>query len=263
MFKLPPKPPYPSPRPTPKRLLTRKTVTFILGLKCVDGLVLFSDSLESDGYVTKNVQKIFWFEHPGKWGVAFGCSGSAAACSNFGDRLLDQLRAEKSFDRRTMEKQIELHVNYFSQQYPKERLQIVIGLYSMETQETRLYLANTDNECLSVQTDYACAGMDVSLARFLLDSVYDERVTVTNAMHLGAFITCVMKEKADGVAGPTQILSFRVNHPHWFAPEPKVITRIERGGFIEGQFRFEELEKTVRHFFWRRSPHEFTPEKKR
>jgi hypothetical protein len=66
-------------------------MTFIAGLRCQDGLVLCSDSLESDGYNKKNVQKLFFHEMEGQWGAAFGCSGTGAACTNFSDRLLELL----------------------------------------------------------------------------------------------------------------------------------------------------------------------------
>jgi 20S proteasome alpha/beta subunit len=232
-------------------------VTFILGMRCTNGLVLCSDSEESDGYVKKNVQKLFQFEQPGKWGVAFGCSGSAAACSNFGDRLLEQLQEETAFNRRTMEKTIEAHIHYMRKEYPEERLQVVLGLYSMSPPDVRLYLADTNNECLSVHSDYACAGMDVSLARFLLDSVFDNRVNVRDGMYLAAFITHVMKQKAASVGGPTQLLHFRMEHPHWFAPSQKNVQEIEEGGFIGGKFSFEDLEVKVCQFFWSRFPHHF------
>jgi 20S proteasome alpha/beta subunit len=239
----------------------RKAVTFVLGMKCADGLVLCSDSLETDGYIKKNVQKLFNHEVPGEWGVAFGCSGSSAACSNFGDRLLEQLRAERKFNRRTMEKTIEAHVHYMAQEYPKEILQVVLGLYSTEPSETRLYKAQTDTECLSVHSDYVCAGLDVSLARFLLDSVFDDRATVSDGAYLATFISCAMKEKADGVGGPTQVILFHTNHPHWFLPPPEKIRQGEKGGFIKGQFSFPDLEKAVRQFCWSRFPHAFKPAK--
>jgi 20S proteasome alpha/beta subunit len=237
-------------------------VTFIMGMKCVDGLVLCSDSLEADGYIKKNVQKLFNYEVPGKWGVAFGCSGSSAACSNFGDRLLEQLRAESKFNRRTMEKTIEAHIHYMAQEYPKEVLQVVLGLYSADPSETRLYRGQTDAECLSIHSDYVCAGVDVSLARFLLDSVFGKSATVSDGAYLAAFISCAMKEKADGVGGPTQLILFRTNHPHWVAPSAATIEKGEKGGYIRGQFKFADLEKEVRQFCWSRFPHEFRPIKK-
>lgn len=237
-------------------------MTFILGMKCRDGLVLCSDSLEADGYVKKNVQKLFHYENPGKWGVAFGCSASSAACSNFGDRFLEQLQSEKKFNRRTMEKTIEAHIHYMAQEYPKETLHVVLGLYSTDPSEMRLYKAQTDTECLSVQPDYACAGLDVSLARFLLDSAFIRDLTMSEGAYLASFITQVMKEKADGVGGPTQVILFHASHPHWFVPAPKKIQKAEKGGFIKGQFKFADLEKEVRQFLWARFPHEFRPVKK-
>jgi len=57
-------------------------------------------------------------------------------------------------------------------EYPDERLQVILSLYSTNPRRTRLYKAETGAQCLAVHSDYACAGMDVSLARFFLDSVF-------------------------------------------------------------------------------------------
>jgi hypothetical protein len=217
--------------------------------------------LEADGITKKNVQKIFGHEKPGKWGVSFGCSGSAASCSNFGDRLLEQLRAESNFNRRTMEKTIEAHMHYMGREYPDERLQVVLGLYNTKPLETRLYKAETGAQCLAVHSDYACAGMDVSLARFILDSIFTgpDDVTVNDGMYLAAFVINIMKEKADGVGGPAQLRIYQINRKQWLKPTPETLAKIEQGGFIEGSFRFADLEKSVRQFCWSRFPHKFRP----
>src|SRR3981081_2875848 len=99
--------PKPHSQPKPKRPQKRKAVTFILGLHCRDGLVLCSDSLEADGYTKKTVQKLFKYEVEGKWGIGFGCAGTAAACTNFSDRLMELLDDKEPYDRRGTEKLIE------------------------------------------------------------------------------------------------------------------------------------------------------------
>jgi 20S proteasome alpha/beta subunit len=238
----------------------RKAVTFIVGLSCSNGVVLCSDSLEADGYNKKIVKKIFKYEVEGSWGLAFGCSGTGAACTNFTDRLLELLDDKEAYDRRGTEKLIEATMSYMRGQYPNETLDVVIGLWSLSPAETRIYRAQTNTQCLSVESDYVCVGLDVSLARFLLDSIFvgASNANVKDGSYIAAFVTSVMKDKADGVGGPTQILHYRVGMPKWCDLSPS-INKIEEGGFIEGKFTIAHFEKAIRQFCWSRFPHEFTP----
>jgi len=189
--------------PSSKRLPQRRPrMTFIVGLQCPDGIVLCSDSLESDGYNKKTVRKLFHYEVQGQWGIGFGCSGSGAACTNFSDRLLELLReSEDGYDRRGTEKLIEATMAYMRKEYPSEAMDVVVGMWSCSPPETRLYKAQTHTPCLSVESGYACAGLDTSLARFLLDSIFTPTAVVFDAMYIAAFVTSIMKEKADGVGG--------------------------------------------------------------
>jgi 20S proteasome alpha/beta subunit len=247
--------------PKPKRLPERKAgVTFIVGLRCTNGLVLASDSLEVDGYTKKHVQKIFKYEVAGKWGLAFGCAGTAAACTNFSDRLLEILGQSDTYDRRGTEKIIEATMGYMRNQYPSEVLDVVIGLWNKEPSEARLYKAHGNAQCLSVESDYACAGMDISLARFLLDCVFaSSDANVFDGSHVAALVTSVMKDKADGVGGPTQLLHYHEGNDRWCVLKKKAIEQMEQCGFIDGRFTLADLEKSIRQFCWSRFPHEFRP----
>jgi len=231
-------------------------VTFVVGIKCKDGLVLCSDSLETDGYNKKFVQKLFKYEVNDKWGLAFGCSGTSAACTNFGDRLLELMKDARVYDRRGTEKLIEATMGYMKDQYPQETLDVVLGLWANDPNETRLYKAHTSTQCLSVEPTYACAGMDVSLGRFLLDSILEgDNIKTKEAVHIAPFVTSVVKEKADGVGGPTQMLFHAKGHPVWLEAHKPSVAEIEKR-----QFPFADLEKSIRQFCWSRFPHEFKPQ---
>jgi 20S proteasome alpha/beta subunit len=126
-------------------------VTFIVGLNCKNGLVLCADSLEADGYNKRNVQKLFKHEAENEWGLAFGCSGTGAACTNFSDRLLELIDDQESYDRRGTEKLIEATIAYMKRQYPDESLDVILGLWGINPAETRLYRAQSNTQCLSVE----------------------------------------------------------------------------------------------------------------
>jgi hypothetical protein len=152
-------------------------------------------------------------------------------------------------------------MSYVKREYPLEHLDIIIGLFNHSPAETRLYKATSGTQCLSVESDYACAGLDVSLARFLLGSIFVSDTTVSDGLHIAAFVTSIMKEKADGVGGPTQVLYHHTGGMRWAQPSNEMIAKIEKGGFIEGPFRLSDLEKAIRQFCWSRFPHKYTPAK--
>jgi 20S proteasome alpha/beta subunit len=220
-----------------------------------------ADSLEVDGYTKKIVKKLHKYQVEDKWGIAFGCSGSAAACTNFADRLLELLDDKEPYDRRDIEKLIEAAMAFMRREYPDESLAVVIGLWSNSPKETRLYKAQSGTQCLSVESDYACVGLDVSLARFLLDILFRSGANVSDGTYIGAFTTCIMKDKADGVGGPTQLLCHKLGGGKWAEPSEQAIKKIEEGGFISGKFTLADLEKQIRQFCWQRFPHEFRPAK--
>ena len=66
-------------------------MTFIVGMRCEDGICIASDSLEADGYTKRNVKKLYWFTEPhlGRWGVAWGCAGYGSVIKRFNDKALD------------------------------------------------------------------------------------------------------------------------------------------------------------------------------
>lgn len=262
-----------------KRFPQRKPeMTFILGMKSTDGLVLCSDSLESDGYSKSYVQKLYRFTPTGKtwrdarWGIAWGCAGDTPIIKRFSDKLLSILKTEKpSYDRNRLEEIIEILVKQAHEDYPDERLALVIALWGVtfwgdkdegNVHERRLYSINERSNCLSVEENFAIAGMDTSLARFLLQSVCQGDESTNEVLYLASFVVSVMKEKTDGVGGPTQLLYYPywrrdipvnppVTPPGWLEPDKDMLTHIETCHFPIG-----EVEQAVRQFCWSRFPHD-------
>jgi len=65
--------------------------------------------------------------------------------------------------------------------------------------EVRLYRGSSAVCCASPERAYACAGMDVTLAQFMLRNIYNRLISVSEATKLGVFVTALMKDYADGV----------------------------------------------------------------
>ncbi|MGA2162851.1 MAG: hypothetical protein ABSH36_00100, partial [Solirubrobacteraceae bacterium] len=76
----------------------RKAVTFVVGMKCHDGLVLCADTLESDGvtktYHTK-LSQFLWNDGVEDWGLCWGASGSSYTCDKFKDKMKQAFKKQK------------------------------------------------------------------------------------------------------------------------------------------------------------------------
>jgi hypothetical protein len=124
---------------------------------------------------------------------------------------------------------IEFIAQSLHSKYKRAGLQIVVGLWTHHKKYiTRLcFLDVRQGNCLSVEEHYACAGMDTSLGRFVLESMYDPSCLITPAITMAVFVTHLMKETADGVGGPIQVVSCRLGKPGWGTYHRDDIDRLE------------------------------------
>jgi 20S proteasome alpha/beta subunit len=234
-------------------------MTFVVGMRCEDGICIASDSLETDGYTKRNVKKLFWFDHPeNRWGVAWGCAGDAPIIKRFNDKAQDLLNSEGAdYDHYRIEDLFEALVKKMREDYPGDRMQIVIVLWGImpdDKRDTRLYSVFEGTHCLAVENHFACAGMDTSLARFLLDALYRDFVNVHEGEQVAVFVTSMMKQKADGVGGDTQLVGISIREDKWAISCTSNITNAENK-----KYNIEDVEGTLAQFFWHRTDHKFRP----
>jgi 20S proteasome alpha/beta subunit len=220
------------PIPPPKSpVRSGRQVTFIVGFHCYDGLVMCADSLETDGYNKKLTMKINEYFVLGRWGIMWGCSGTGAAIKNFSDKLKALLGSE-AFDKEKTERTIEKAVEFMHSTYPQERLSMLVGLWSMRPRHTSLYEVYETGNCLSPVGSglFCCCGMDDPLANTLLDSAFDSHMRIEEAARLGICVTSIIKERADGVEGPTECTIYTKGEGMSYAyPREKITRRTDQG----------------------------------
>lgn len=208
-------------------------MTFVLGLKCADGLVMCADRLESDG-VTKSYRNKLSFQSSGNdWGICCGASGNGYTCDKFADKM-EQILKEKPYNRASIETDVETCLEFIRQSYAAEhQITIVAGLYGRTMQkeigpwEFHLYRGSSGSGCLSPIRDYACAGMDVTLAGFTLSNIFHRWMPVEHGKQLAVFVTALMKEHADGVGGPSDCFYHIVGAPTWEPVLDREIVELE------------------------------------
>ena len=202
-------------------------MTFIVGFSCFDGLVLCADSLEEDGYTKRIVDKLGAQTIAGEWGIGIGCAGTGPGITKFMAKL-NELLGTDSYDRYKTEAVIEATLKHMQEQYPKEAVEFVAGLWGPN--ETNMYRSYRDSHCLSVcpPLGFICAGMDLSLPDVVLDSIFDNLMGVEEAARLGIFVTAIMKERVDGCGGPTRVQLYKKGSTVWRDFEYEEVERIEK-----------------------------------
>jgi hypothetical protein len=206
-------------------------MTFVLGMRCSNGLVICADMLESDGITKRYRNKLAAITVGNEWGVAWGCSGSAFTCDKFTDKLKASVNNAGNYNRAALENDVEVCLEFIRQSYSAEHgISVVVGIFGQPvekveaaTQETilgppefHLYRGASNVACISPINDYCIAGMDVTLAGCVLANTYHPFIPLEHGKRLGVFITSLMKEHAEGVGGETRCIYYQFAAPGCF-----------------------------------------------
>src|SRR6266581_8890896 len=140
-------------------------MTFIAGCECRDGVALCADSLETDGFVKRHVDKLREYGVADEWGVAIAGAGESGIVDKFWSKLKDVLGNE-SYDRHKTEAIIERTLKYIREQHPKSDFQFLVAMYSNPNCEHWLY--RTEGDCLAPKSRYCFSGNDSTLANFIV-----------------------------------------------------------------------------------------------
>jgi 20S proteasome alpha/beta subunit len=235
-------------------------VTFIVGLKCSDGLVMCADTLESDGYTKKYRNKLVNRVIGSEWGVCWGGSGNAYVVDKFSDKLT-QMIGNDSYGRAALEIHAEACLEFIRTQYsrPCDQIDIVLSLFGRPLQiekglapvlgipEFHLYKGSSESACFASQKEYCCAGMDVTLAEFVLANTYLRSIKMAEATRLGIFTTAMMKKYADGVGGETTVYTHLRGSDQWSTLSDFELSVIESDVSVESA----EINMSK---FWANSP---------
>jgi 20S proteasome alpha/beta subunit len=204
-------------------------MTFIIGFRCCDGIVLCTDSLEADG-VTKRFVNKTKIIGTSAWGIAIAGAGPGGFIDKFTAEVSATL-SRGEYNRKQIEATIEDTLSHFRSQY-QEPFRILVGVQS--PQEYLLY--RSDDNYLSPIKDHAHVGMGHSLWRFLSENLYVVGNSVEDNVRLGIFIMHQALQHVDGVDGDIRVVTHTfgddswkfmrwadvfVTNPHWRAGDIK------------------------------------------
>jgi 20S proteasome alpha/beta subunit len=182
-----------------KRLSVRRPlVTFIIGFHLLDGLVLCADSEESDTVNKTYVDKLFPLDVEENWRLCFGGSGDAVAIDKFKAKL-----SPLPSDQGKRELVVERVLGHIKRIYKGLRFNILLGEVDTERQQTFLYRTHDEDVRLRPidPGNFACIGMETSLAQFLVGNTFDYLMGIDEAMRLGIWATALMKIHTSYVSG--------------------------------------------------------------
>jgi hypothetical protein len=226
-------------------------MTFVVGIRCMDGLVIAADSLERDGYKRRYRNKLEIVSHKDEWAMCWGSAGNSDVIDKFSDKLKQCLR-DIPYDRNKIENIVEQCLQAIKKKYPNAQVGIVAGLFGQRPKdkhgrrypEYHLYKGDTEQRCVWLEQTYCCAGMDDSLAEFMLRNTYSAMGRAMEVVWLGVFVTSVMKEYADGVGGKVNAVYINNSTLQWI---PLLRHQIEDA---EKKLPITDIEKLVSEF-WR------------
>lgn len=231
----------------------RKAVTFIVGIKCSNGVCLCADELESDSITNRYRQKITSTSES-DWGMAWAGSGTSYTVDKFSDKLKQSVKG-KRYNRAEIENEIEVCLQFVHQSYSVENgIAVVLIMYGRLKDkdgnplptEFHLYKGSSETACIAPEREYCFAGMDVTLAGFVLANTHHFLSPLDYGIRLGIFATSLMKEYATGVGGPTDVFSYRLGRDGFDPMPSRKIDEIEKKATV-AQFNRAMTEFWMRH----------------
>ena len=218
------------PRGEPKR--SRTPMTFIVGLKCCDGVVLCTDSLEDDTITKKTVNKIALFESA-EWGLALAGAGGGRIIDKFWNEVVTQLPRQGSFDRSFLEGTIETVLADFKAKYD-ESFVVIAAVHSGSIGQCFLYKGSQG--LLSPVFGDCHTGVGNEIWALMADGLYNSQNSVEDNLRLAFLAAQLAAKYASGVDKPIQIVSFTLGEQRWKVHSPGKLFRLEVDVSV-GRFR--------------------------
>ncbi len=213
-------------------------MTFVIGFRCANGIVLCTDSLEADG-MTKRVVDKSKIIGTSDWGVAIAGAGPAGFIDKFTSDVSANL-ARGAYNRKEIESTIEDALSRFRSQY-REAFRILVGVECTRVADYALYRSD-DNYVVPIK-DHAHIGMGHSLWRFFAENLYATGNSVEDNSRLAIFIMRQAIKYVDGVDEPIRLVSYTFGDDGWKVTRGPFFMSIERWG--EG-FSHCDITKTLK-----------------
>lgn len=202
-------------------------MTIAIGFNCPDGIVLCTDSFESDGYTKSLVNKIWAYETQGEWGIAVASAGEADFCESFTDNLRE-LYSGELFNKDKILLQLRTAINAARTTYPDLDWAALIALFGPSPMDRKLLRLSMGSKHLAPVKRYEAVGIGSHLAKFFCSQMCNLFMNVDEAIELGVFITQRCIEHVDHCDGPVSVLSWKIGQTGWAPCHPDEVEQIQK-----------------------------------
>ncbi len=209
-------------------------MTIALGLKCLDGIVILADSLETDGVTKKYVDKIWSYQVGQEWGISIASAGEADLADSFNDTL-DGILGNEGFDEIKLMGKLKSAIAQTRRAYPDSELAMIIGVFGPQMVK-KLYRVTADSKHLGPIRIYEALGIGSSLVKFLCSQMFGQFILVEEAIRFGIFALSRCNEHVDGCGGPISVISKNKDNKGWTVEPPNRVLEIQTE-LAAGSFR--------------------------
>ncbi len=206
-------------------------MTYVIGMRCIDGVVLVADTKIFRGSVSSNREKLVKILP----NVIMGGAGTSAILERFSDELTtkvrdDEITNDKEFFQYVEDRSLELHNRYYSR---GGGMDVVIGIRAGMNAE--LFNIATSNGIAEPIKTYITVGSGEPYGSFLLRQLWHKDLTMIEGAKIAfATINYVIHFNLDeSVGGNPQV---------WFIPDILEVEKTRE----ESDMKYPILEVTVK-----------------
>jgi len=209
-------------------------MTIAMGFKCSDGVVLCTDSLESNGVTKRMVSKLWCYQVAEEWGIAIASAGDGDLSDSFTEQLGQSLGNSDYDEHRLMEK-LRVSLRQLRTDYPYDDFDMLVGIFSNAFPPTQK-LYRVFGKHLGPVVSYQSIGCGSSVADFICSQIHTPLLSVRESERLGILTVARVKDIVEGCDGPTRAASFTFGQSDWRVIPTSEIASIENE-FSESGFR--------------------------
>jgi hypothetical protein len=223
-------------------------MTIALGFNCPDGIVLCTDSLDSDGLFKTKVNKIWCYETQGQWGISVASAGESDFIESFTANLAELFTGEH-WDKDWIMSTLRQAINAARTIYPDLEWEALFSLFGPSPVDRKLLRVSHRSRHIAPVSRYEAVGIGGSLAKFLCAQMYGLFMTVEEAAELAVFIVLQCIQYMEGCELPISLLSWKIGQTGWAPYHPTEVQKIIDRSPIKG------LRKSLLDYWKNSTPH--------
>jgi len=223
-------------------------MTIALSFVCPEGMVLCTDSLDTDGYTKSRVNKIWAYETQDEWGVAVASAGESDFIDSFTENLRELFSGER-FDKEWVMSTLRKAISAARTSYPDLEWAALFALFGPLLSDCRLLRVSHRSKHLAPVRRYEAFGVGAHLAKFLCSKLYTQFISLQEAEELAVFIVLQCINNVDGCDSPISLLSWKVGMSTWsMCPQNEIQKMVKRLEALD-------LRKNLLNYWREKTPH--------